>query len=478
VDKDRVGKNVPEFKLFVGGHWLAGQEWFEVKDKVSGDILGTVPQCEDEMYEMAIMAARDSGSALARIPAERRAAGLRRWADSLLRARDTLAAGLHRETAIPLNWALLEVDQSSSLLKRLAAECERTGSETVSIPREAHASLTSVDFSLCRPVGTVAALLPDRHPLFYAAQLTGAAIASGCPIILKAGPLAPLTAKQFMEQGAQLSWPPGCINLIYGANRELGTKLAADMRVGLLALGGYIPDREALMAMRSGRPTLIAGTGFGCALLDRNADVAQTTTRLLSLRFRSPQIGRAEPFFVLVPQALAGRLGESLAAGLAALKGANVGDAGAEVPHQISDNLAQRVEDWLSTVQQAGAIVSYGGQRHGAYVEPIVLTAPAGYREIAAPPPTAPVFIIDSYDKQPERHLTRIPELDEVYIFAGSLQAALDLARLPDVRRVEVFPDKSGPAPLSQEKPHDHERLRQIMAGMTRRKWVGVHLSG
>ena len=70
MDKDKAtGKSVPEFKLFVGGHWLAGQEWFEVRDKTSNDIIGTVPMCEDELYEMAVTAARDSGAALARMPA-------------------------------------------------------------------------------------------------------------------------------------------------------------------------------------------------------------------------------------------------------------------------------------------------------------------------------------------------------------------------------------------------------------------------
>lgn len=478
MDKDKAtGKSVPEFKLFVGGHWLAGQEWFEVRDKTSNDIIGTVPMCEDELYEMAVTAARDSGAALARMPAERRAAGLRRWADSLTRARETLASGLHRETAVPLSWALLEVEQASLTLKRLASECERAEAETVSIPRETYTALTSVDFSLCHPLGTVAALLPDRHPLFYAAQLAGAAIASGCPVILKAGPLAPVTVKQFVEQGAQINWPPGCLNLIYGSNRDLGNKLSADPRIVLLAIGGYTADREALTAVRAGRPALTAGAGLGCALIDRHADLAQITARLLALRFRSPQIGRAAPYFVLAPQAVGARLSESLAAGLAALKGASPGDAGNEVPWQISDNMAQRVMEWISNLQQAGGIVSHGGQRHGAYVEPTVITAPAGYRAIAAPPHTAPVFIVDTYDKQPERHLARFPELEEVYIFASSLPAALDMARIPEVPRVEIFPDRAVPSQAS-ENPHDHERLRHILAGMTRRKWVGVHLSG
>jgi acyl-CoA reductase-like NAD-dependent aldehyde dehydrogenase len=477
VDKDREIRTAPEYKMFVGGHWLAGQEWFEVSDKVSSEVIGTFPKCDEELYEMAVTAARDSGPALLRLRSERRAAGLRRWADSLIRARDTLAATLQRESAVPLNWAVAEVDQAGFVLRRLASECERTLGETVTLPGEAGRALTSVDFALRQPVGTVAGLLPDRHPLYYAAALVGAAFASGCPIILSTGLLAPLTVKQFVEQGSQLSWPAGSLNLVYGSARDLGAKLSADPRVALLVVAGAVSDRDALIGARGGRPALTLGTGLGCALLDRNADVAQVTTRLLGLRFRSPRIGRPAPFFVVVPQSLAVRFGESLAAGLSALKGARPGDTAAEVPWQLTGNSAQRSMDWLAGIREAGGIVSHGGQCQGTYIEPTVITAPAGYRAVAAPPITMPVFIVDSYDKQPERHLTRIPGLEEAYVFAGSLQAALDLARLPQVSRVEIFQERAG-ALAPGEKPYDHEEQKQLLASMSRHKWVGVHLSG
>jgi acyl-CoA reductase-like NAD-dependent aldehyde dehydrogenase len=476
-DKDREIRTAPEYKMFVGGHWLAGQEWFEVSDKVSSEVIGTVPRCDDELYEMAVMAAHDSGPALLRLRAERRAAGLRRWADSLVRARDTMAATLERESAVPLSWAHAEVDQAAFVLRRLAGECERSEGETVTLAGEAGLALTSVDFSLRQPVGTVAAMLPDRHPLYYAAELAGAAIATGCPVILSAGLLAPLSVKQFVEQGSQLSWPAGSLNLLYGSTREVGLKLAADARVALLAVAGFVADRDALLEARGNRSAVTLGTGFGCALLDRQADVAQVTTRLLGLRFRSPRIGRPAPFFVVVPQAQAIRFGESLAAGLAALKGTRPSDASSEVPWQITDSSAARAVEWLEQIRTAGGIVSHGGQRQGTYIEPTVLTAPAGYRPIAAPPASLPVFIVDSYDKQPERHLHRVPALEEVYIFAGSLQASLELARIPQVNRVEIFQERAGALPAG-EKPPDLEEQRLLLGAMARRKWVGVHLSG
>jgi len=82
MDKDReVSQTAPEQKLFVGGHWLDGQEWFEVRDKLSGDVLASVPICEDELLEMSVQAAHDAQSALAQTKAER-AGALAAWPKS------------------------------------------------------------------------------------------------------------------------------------------------------------------------------------------------------------------------------------------------------------------------------------------------------------------------------------------------------------------------------------------------------------
>ena len=77
MDKDQeFGKTAPEQKLFVGGHWLEGQEWFEVTDKLSGDVLASVPICEEELFEMALQSAHDAVQRLSEYPAQERAKGL------------------------------------------------------------------------------------------------------------------------------------------------------------------------------------------------------------------------------------------------------------------------------------------------------------------------------------------------------------------------------------------------------------------
>jgi acyl-CoA reductase-like NAD-dependent aldehyde dehydrogenase len=345
------------------------------------------------------------------------------------------------------------------------------------MPSGTDTPLPTADLSLRSPVGTVGVILPDRHALFFAAQLSGAALATGCPVVLKAGPLTPLAVAKLVELAASAAWPPGSLNLIYGTNRELGKKLAADARVVLLALAGPAREREALGAVRAGRPFLSVGGGFGCAILDRTAQIPATVERLLSLRFRRPVLGRTPPYFILSPQDLSNRLLEALISGVSKLTGDDMNDDSAEVPWQVSDALAQRAEDWLAAIRQAGGIIAQGGRRSGTFVEPTVVIAPAGYRRIAPPPEDAPVFVIDSYDKQLLRHLDRIPALEQASVFAGDLTSALELAKLPDVTRVDVYTTLGGHAG-SGDSEQDAERLRRVMSEMTRRKWVEVHAAG
>lgn len=478
VDKDvELAEKAREEKLFIGGHWLGGSEWYEVTDKISGKVIALVPMCDDELLEMAVLAARDSSRALATIRPEKRAAGLRAWADAITAHADELAATLNQEAAIPISWATAEVNQAAAVLCRAAVESERSDTETVSVPSGINTSLPTMDFSLRHPVGTVGVLLPDRHALFFAAQLAGAALATGCPVVLKASPLTPLAVTRLVALAAEAKWPPGSLNLVFGTNRELGKKLAADARVVLLALAGPAREREALGAVRAGRPFLSVGGGYGCAVLDRSAQIPQTVTRLLSLRFRCPILGRTVPYFVLTPQELTSRMQEALASGISSLKTGDLKDPSAEVPWQMSDALAQRAEDWLAAIRQAGGIIAHGGQRQGTYVEPTVVVAPAGYRRIPPPPEDAPVFVIDSYDKQPLRHLDRIPVLEQASVFTSDLNSALELAKLPDVARVDVYTTHAG-QPGVGDVGQDTERLRRVMTEMTRRKWVEVHLSG
>jgi acyl-CoA reductase-like NAD-dependent aldehyde dehydrogenase len=469
MDKDHeVSQAAPEQKLFVGGHWLEGQEWFEVRDKLSGDVLASVPICEDELLEMSVQAAHDAQAGLAQARSER-AGALAAWAKQLDSRRAAILPLLHRESAIPALWADEEIHQAVAVL--LAASGETAGSSAHPSGQDAQ------EHSLLEPVGTVAAILPERHSLFHAAQMAGAAIAAGCPVILVAHPLAPLSVIRFVEASQGSGLLPGALSLVYGLRKDLGEKLAADPRVSLLVSAGTNRQRDAIVSARGPRPRLEVGDGFAGAFLDRGADVSGAVTALLARRFKSPRFGKAELSAVLCEQALNARLLEALSTGLKALPGGRPNSASNMVSWQITENAAQAAEKWLTTISDLGGRVVSGGARHGLYVEPAVVVAPAGTRPIPMPPAGTPFFVVDSYDKHPRVHLARFPDLTEILIFTPDARRMFELASVADVERVDVIAPR--PAQDKGQSPGGADvtpaaDLATLLSGMTRRKKVNL----
>jgi len=469
VDKDPVvGPQPPEEKLFVGGHWLNGQEWYEISDKVDRGVMALVPQCDLELVEMAIAAARDAVPSLARLQPSARASFLRRWADVAEQQAAALTDLIHHEAAVPLLWAESEVQQALAELRRTA--------DSIPPPDDGDASGKEPgrELSWEDPAGIVAILLPERHALYFAAQMMGAALASGCPIVVKPSLLAPLAVRKFIEIGGRLGWPAGSVNLLYGSNRDLGKKLASDPRIALTVIAGNAREREAIGAVRAGRPFATVAAGQGAAVIDPSANIANVVSQLLALRFRNPVIGAPTPYYIVAPQDQVTRLKEALAAGMASLQRDTLRDAECEVPWQISDANAQRAEDWFSSITQAGGILFYGGDRKGTYVEPAIVLAPAGRRPITPPPPDAPVFIIDAYENDVDSQLTRFPNLQQVYVFSGDIDTGMKLAKIVNVPRVDLFIADSGMAAGSPG-IHDTEGVRHAIGQMKRHKWVEVH---
>jgi len=469
MDKDReVSQTAPEQKLFVGGHWLDGQEWFEVRDKLSGDVLASVPICEHELLEMSVQAAHDVQPKLAQSKSER-AGSLAAWAKQLDGRRASILPVLHREAALPVLWADEEIHQAVAALLAASGETAKLA--------EPGAGGPSTQRSLLEPVGTVAVILPERQPLFHAAQLAGAALAAGCPVILVAHPLAPLSVIRFVEASQAAGFPPGSISLVYGLKKELGERLATDPRISLLVTAGSGRQHESLVAARGPRARLDVGHGHGCAFLDRGADVASAVTALLARRFKSPRWGKADLSAVLCPQALNAKLLEALSAGLKALPGGRVNSTSNLVPWQVSDAAAQAAMDWLAQMAEQGGRVVSGGERSELYVEPAVVIAPAGTREVALPPPGAPFFLVDTYDKHPRVQLSRFPDLSEILIFTPDARRTLELAAVADVERVDVIAPRPPQEPVqtaAEAGASPGADIATLLSGMTRRKKVNL----
>lgn len=194
--------------------------------------------------------------------APERAQALRHVADVLDAAVGDLVPVAHRETALPVEPRLVgELSRTTFQLRLLA--------ETIGGGAYLEATLDSPDPDwpaggrpdvrrLMRPIGPVVVFAAGNFPFAFsvAGGDTAAALAVGCPVVVKANPghpeLGALTARLVAGALADRGLPAGTFGIVYG--EAAGRAAVLDPRVRAGAFTGSASGGRALFDLANSRP--------------------------------------------------------------------------------------------------------------------------------------------------------------------------------------------------------------------------------
>ncbi|ASQ91919.1 aldehyde dehydrogenase (NADP(+)) [Streptomyces sp. 11-1-2] len=198
--------------------------------------------------------------------AGRRAEFLERIADLLDERRDSLVECAHTETALPRPRLTGEVGRTSGQLRLFAAEL-RAGTwqgariDPARLDRE---PLPRADIRQRRiALGPVAVFGASNFPLAFstAGGDTAAALAAGCPVVVKAHQAhlgtAELVARTIAEAAADAGMPEGVFSQLVGGGTEVGARLVRDPRIRAVGFTGSREGGLAIAAMAADRPVPI-----------------------------------------------------------------------------------------------------------------------------------------------------------------------------------------------------------------------------
>ncbi|HEX5859922.1 MAG TPA: aldehyde dehydrogenase (NADP(+)) [Microbacterium sp.] len=201
-----------------------------------------------------------AAAALRSVPDDVRAGWMESIADAIDAARDELLEIAHRETHIPEARLVGEVARTTGQL-RLLAGVVREGSYLEAILDDAAPEATPPRPDLRRmlvPLGTVANFSASNFPFAFsvAGGDTAAALAAGCPVVVKAHSGHPELSRRTAEVvGGALAAagaPEGTFALVEG--RETGTALVAHPVVKAGSFTGSVNGGRALFDIASSRP--------------------------------------------------------------------------------------------------------------------------------------------------------------------------------------------------------------------------------
>ncbi|WP_407169154.1 NAD-dependent succinate-semialdehyde dehydrogenase [Bradyrhizobium sp. ORS 111] len=217
----------------IDGSWIASERRDVVIDPATGEEIADVARCGAADVSLAIAAAERAFPVWRELLPVQRGAILRSWASLMRDHSEELAILVTSEQGKPIAEARYEIAYGAGFLEWFAAEGERAYGET--IPCHKPGSLVQVRM---QPAGAAAAITPWNFPIAMITRKAGAALAAGCPMIVKPAPETPLSALAVARLAEEAGVPRGVFQVLVGNPIELSTPLLLDTRIRALSFTG------------------------------------------------------------------------------------------------------------------------------------------------------------------------------------------------------------------------------------------------
>jgi alpha-ketoglutaric semialdehyde dehydrogenase len=251
-------------KLFMGGAQVATAATFQAVNATTGESMPpSFSSAGDAEVERACALAWAAFHPFRELDPDARARFLETIADQILALGDELLERGHAETGLPIARLTGERGRTMGQLRLFADELRKGGwlGLRVDPALPDRKPLPRSDLRQRKvPLGPVVVFGASNFPLAFsvAGGDTAAALAAGCPVIVKGHSAHPgtsdLVAQAVVAAVKACDLPPGVFSLLNGNSRALGAALVAHPHVKAVGFTGSRAGGLALMKIASERP--------------------------------------------------------------------------------------------------------------------------------------------------------------------------------------------------------------------------------
>jgi len=344
-----------------------------VTDKYTGETIGELPIADAAAVDRAVGLARDAFGAWSSTPAHKRSAILRRAAELIETRKQEIATLIAREAGKAWKYAIGEVARSVETFTFAAEEAKRIHGETVPMDASVFGE-KRVGFYTRVPLGVVSAITPFNFPLNLVAHKVGPALAAGNTVVLKPAEETPLTAVRMAECFREAGLPDGVLEIVHGDGPTTGEALVRHPVPAKVSFTGSPPVGEHILAVAGlKRVTLELGNNSG-AIVEADANVDMALPRTVMSAFSNSGQVCLSLQRLYVHETIFDEFLRRFVAATNALKVGNPVDQDCDVGPMISDDAADRADEWIKEAISEGATVVAGGRREGRMLWPTVIT--------------------------------------------------------------------------------------------------------
>ncbi len=366
---------------YIDGAWTSSSDGSMYTIINPGDtkhVVGRFPLSTAEDVGAAIEAAHQAFLQWRYVPAPKRMEYILKFIEICQQRQHELAEAMTLEMGKPLREAYAEIKRGLDETQFAAGEALRFGGQTLPSARP---NLTA--YTLCEPLGVVAAITPWNFPVIAPLRKVIPALIYGCTVVLKPASQTPLSAVLLVEMLQQSGLPAGVVNLVLGRGQAIGDVLVSHPKVDGVTFTGSTEvglDVAAKAAAHNAKLQLEMGGKNACVVAGY-ADIPGAAAQIVAAAYQTSGQRCTSISRVIVLEEQRGALEAALVAEVERLQVGYGLDEGTTMGPLVSRSQLERAMSYVEQAQQEGASVLTGGSRltgaqydRGYYFEPTILT--------------------------------------------------------------------------------------------------------
>jgi len=338
-----------------------------VYNKYSGELATRVAMADPNAIDKAIGWTVKAAESMRKLPSYKRAEVLHHCVSRFEERYEELAYALCIEAGKPIKDARGEVTRLIDTFRIAAEEAVRFGGEYLPIDISKRADGYEA-ITKRVPIGPCSFISPFNFPLNLVAHKVAAAIAVGCPFVLKPASFTPVGALIIGEILCETDLPKGAFSIL-PARRDGAGLFTTDDRLKLLSFTGS-PIVGWALKVKAGKKKVVLelGGNAGC-IVDADADLDYAADRITFGAFYQSGQSCISVQRVFIHDSIYDKLVQKLIERATSLQAGDPIDEATSLGPIISRKEAERIESWTTEAVDNGANILCGGKRDGVFIE-------------------------------------------------------------------------------------------------------------
>lgn len=389
-------------KLLINGELVeaASGKTFETLDPSNGKVLAVVSEAGPEDVDKAVKAARtafDKGP-WKKMSASERSRLIYKLADLMEEHKEALAQLDTLDNGKPIGETTnADVPLAIDHFRYYAGWTTKIVGQTIPVAGN------YFNYTRHEAVGVVGQIIPWNFPLLMAAWKLGAALATGCTIVLKPAEQTPLSALYLGQLALEAGFPPGVLNVIPGFGETAGSPLVDHPEVDKIAFTGSTSVGKMIMRQASGTVKKISLElgGKSPNIILPDADMSKAIPgALMGIMFNQGQVCCAGSRLYIQKKSYDNVVADLVSHAKNIKQGAGL-DPTTQIGPLVSSEQLERVGSYIEKGKSEGAEVVTGGnygQGEGYFVTPTIFAGVEDEMTIAKEEIFGPVVAAMPFD--------------------------------------------------------------------------------